>query len=340
MASSPDPEPHAGAHTDGTPSGSTVSTWILRVWRNMWITYGILWAVILGAAGIRWLIPKVSTMSADDWIPFAFIAACMPIAWYIHRRARAGEDGAAASAESHAGAGPGVGADDDGKTPDADGSDNSDRRTRLQSVWGAAQHALRRVSQTFWMAVGILFLVALLQHAIIYTLTWTWSPGRTAFTVMLALLCLWTLALFAAPSFRNGYVKGADSVLIVIAAIVAMSMTAAGAFAGMTREALAWTDTSLRHGGDEHADVTPDGLIGFYYWHLFNALPGQPLSTLRIEAPYDYTSTWVGAFVLIYSMIVIVPILAWVGAVIHWRRIRREAAQATAREPGSPGGSR
>jgi len=176
--------------------------------------------------------------------------------------------------------------------------------------------------------VGFVFLLGLLQVAITSTLTWTWSPGRTAFTVTLALLCLWTLAFFASPGFRNGYLKGADSPVVIIAVVVAMAITAAGAaFAGVTRMTLDWTGDSLSSGADKTADVTPGKLIGFYYWHLFNALPGSPSQTLKkIATPYEYTSHWVGVYVLTYSTIVVVPILAWIGALLHWRRVKPEPA--------------
>ncbi len=86
MASSPEQEPAATPTHDSFTDQGTTGGWFARLWRDMWITYGILWAVILATAGTRWLIPKLVAMSFDDWLPLIILAAFVPPAAYVQLR--------------------------------------------------------------------------------------------------------------------------------------------------------------------------------------------------------------------------------------------------------------
>ena len=56
----------------------------------------------------------------------------------------------------------------------------------------------------------------------------------------------------------------------------------------------------------------PDSLYWFYGWHLLDALPASPLSTLKIDAPYDYAQARVGALLLVYTLLVVTPFISLV----------------------------
>lgn len=75
----------------------------------------------------------------------------------------------------------------------------------------------------------------------------------------------------------------------------------------------------------------PADLLGFFAWHLLDAVPALDLTTtLRWDEPLGYDDSWVGALVLVFDLIVIAPILA---AFVSFWRYRR---QSTVNRP--PGG--
>jgi hypothetical protein len=73
-------------------------------------------------------------------------------------------------------------------------------------------------------------------------------------------------------------------------------------------------------------------LVEFYLYYLADAIPGHVTETLRWERPFDYTQTGVGVLVLLFTVAVAAPVVAFV--VDQWRR--RKARRAEAGVDGRP----
>jgi hypothetical protein len=296
--------------------------WRRETWaKHAWRVYGVLWAVFLAIAGLRWFVPTVmgwplaQRLIWGGWL--IFVAGLVVYVWIKRARSGSAEHGIDIADDE---------AEDETADETATESEADGEASRLGRSLTRATDVIAHVNDKVLYVAMLVWIVAVVHVAIRYTLTWSWAPGRLLCTATLFVLCLWTLLPFTSSAFRTGFMRGADSLAFIIAAMALVAVTAAGAFAGVTHELLHWTDTTLTDPSGKPVEASPDGLIGFYYWNLFDALPGQPATKLQIDAPYDYTSAWIGALLLLYSILVIIPLLAWFGSLAHWRRLKSEDA--------------
>lgn len=168
--------------------------------------------------------------------------------------------------------------------------------------------------------LGFLMFVAAVSWVISEAANWSWTPGRIAVVVSLAFLTLGTLAGIMIPGARKGFLAAQTSFGPVIRMMIVVTVIAAGAFAAVTRELLLHNDGRLIDARGHPADATLEKLTDFYYWHLVNGVPGRPLETTKIDVPYQYESHWVGVLVLTYTIIVILPMFAYVRDILRWRQ--------------------
>ncbi|MFI7068514.1 hypothetical protein ACIBL3_46530 [Kribbella sp. NPDC050124] len=99
-----------------------------------------------------------------------------------------------------------------------------------------------------------------------------------------------------------------------------IAIMAAAAFSFLTNELHQADLVELTRDGKDVTTVEPAELFWFYGWHLIDALPASPLSTLKIDPPYEYKDTSVGALLLAYALLVVTPFLSLAKTLIARRR--------------------
>jgi hypothetical protein len=149
--------------------------------------------------------------------------------------------------------------------------------------------------------------------------------GLAAFAILL----LWLAGSISTERLRGRLSSSLEErgLKLVYAAVVAV--LAAAVFSSVTLE-------MTRVGWIELDPVPEDAsrIADFYFWHLIDAIPGQPLSTLRIDAPFEYEDRAVGALVLAFNLMIIIPVIAWIRAALKKQHAETAVPAATDRPTG------
>jgi hypothetical protein len=153
--------------------------------------------------------------------------------------------------------------------------------------------------------------------------------GRLTALLFFVLGLIFSLSILFSRKARSRFLAAPLTIVAALQQVVVVAVLAAGAFAFLTEELARHGVVHFTEGGSGGvvAAVKPDALYWFYGWHLIDALPVSPLSTLKIEPPYDYDQSIVGALVLVYTLLVVVPLVSLAKEVLRRRRAADRPAE-------------
>jgi hypothetical protein len=178
-------------------------------------------------------------------------------------------------------------------------------------AWGhRASGRLHDGAPRWWVLLVVATFVAFLV-ALWTGLQWLvgidWVPARAVITALVVVSGVgYAWILISPPQKARTQIQNETFVVALIRAALT-AIVAAAAFAALTHALIDWDLVDF----DDDADGT--GLMTFYTWHLANAVPGHAVQALQWEAPYTYHQARVGILVIAYTLVVVGPILRYLG---------------------------
>ncbi|MEP6666912.1 MAG: hypothetical protein ABJA81_10725 [Nocardioidaceae bacterium] len=197
--------------------------------------------------------------------------------------------------------------------------------TRIERLW---QRRVIPGSKAVWATWAVIIAVYGVTGFFLWLLGVDSTFGRILAGVVLLLGLFYVVWSLWFPRGRRDVFENPKSVLDAVQQAGVVAVVAAAAFAFITDELHRAGLVELTDGGRNVTAVDPSNVFWFYVWHLTDALPASPLSTLRIDAPYGYTQHFVGVLVLTYTLLVVTPFVTLIKAFVSRRREKLVEAEA------------